>query len=149
MKLDINRFDNYIDWGDGQLTKESDSLATHTYNNYGRFNICKIQRDSINCSDTICQLLMNDDPIGFKNYQISLYPNPVKDVLYLNLNQLAGEIKLSITDAIGKLIIENQKLDPPYEDYAINLSGIASGVYTLKLVVNGETFTAKFVKLEK
>lgn len=92
---------------------------------------------------------MNDDPIGFKNYQISLYPNPVKDVLYLNLNQLAGEIKLSITDAIGKLIIENQKLYPPYEDYAINLSGIASGVYTLKLVVNGETFTAKFVKLNQ
>ena len=147
LKLDINSFDNYIDWGDGQLTKESDSLATHTYNNYGRFNICKIQRDSINCSDTICQLLMNDDPISFKNYQISLYPNPVKDVLYLNLNQLAGEIKLSITDAIGKLIIKNQKLYPPYEDYAINLIGIASGVYTLKLVVNGETFTAKFVKL--
>jgi hypothetical protein len=149
LKLDINRFDNYIDWGDGQLTKESDSLATHTYNNYGRFNICKIQRDSINCSDTICSPLINEDPIGFKNYQISLYPNPVKDVLYLNLNQLAGEIKLSITDAVGKVIIENQKLYPPYEDYAINLSGIASGVYTLKLVVNGETFTAKFVKVDK
>lgn len=148
LKLDFNSFDNYIDWGDGQLTKESDSTAIHTYSNYGRFSICKIQRDSINCSDTICQLLMNDDPIGFKNYQISLYPNPVKDVLYLNLNQLAGEIKLSITDATGKLVIENQKLYPPYEDYAINLTGIASGVYTLKLVVNGETFTAKFVKLD-
>ncbi|MDI1233807.1 MAG: S8 family serine peptidase [bacterium] len=149
VKLDKNSFDNFIDWGDGQLTKELDSIAVHAYNNYGKFTICKFQRDSIGCTDTICKTLINEDPLGFKNYLINLYPNPVTDLLYLDLNQLSGDLQLSITDATGKLIIENQKIYPPYEDYAINLSGIASGVYTLKLVVNGETMIAKFVKLEE
>lgn len=149
IRLDKNSFDNFIDWGDGQTTKVFDTITNHSYNNYGKFTICKFQRDSIGCTDTICKTLINEDPLGFRNYQINLHPNPVTDVLYLDLNQLSGDMHLSIIDATGKLIIENQKLYPPYEDYAIHLSGIASGVYTLKLVVNGETLAAKFVKLEE
>ncbi len=148
LKADKNSYKNFINWGDGFQTVENEPKAMHNYQNYGKFSICKIQQDDIFCSDTICKTIDNSDPAKFKDYKISIYPNPVKDELHFAMNQLSGEIFVQITDATGKNIFQDDLVYPPFKDYNIHLAGIASGVYTLKVICNGELFTAKFVKVE-
>jgi hypothetical protein len=60
--------------------------------------------------------------------EISIFPNPVKDILYIKYNDkiLIDEIKVS--DLNGKIILRKQ------QDYGIafiNVSGLSSGMYSL------------------
>ncbi|MES2618646.1 MAG: S8 family serine peptidase [Bacteroidota bacterium] len=148
LKLDASDYQTTIDWNDGFKTTESDTSASHLYKEYGNYTVCKIQTDEIGCSDTICQIIANPDPVNFKNYRITVFPNPVKDVLNFSFNQLSYAVNVQIFDATGKRILEDGMIYPAYSSYSINLNGISPGIYTLKVISNGEVFVVKFVKID-
>jgi hypothetical protein len=76
------------------------------------------------------------------NNSIQLYPNPAGDKVYLH----AGEkmTAISITDLNGRIIKLNKiaVLDGTYE---INLSGIANGIYLIKVTAGDKTEILKLV----
>jgi len=72
---------------------------------------------------------------------ISIYPNPTKDNLTIEINS-TKEQRLEIINLIGQTIytnIINKKA-------TINTSAFANGVYIIKLYTNKETIVRKFVK---
>lgn len=75
---------------------------------------------------------------------ISLYPNPVIDWAYLNLNENKVDL-IQIFDLQGKLVFE-ENLNAT-TSHRINLSDIDSGVYLSKLTKQNELISiSKFVK---
>lgn len=71
--------------------------------------------------------------------KIKIYPNPVEDILTIEGNEFLS--KITILDVQGREIMTIN--DPKAE---INVSHLASGVYTLKAESGNENFVKQFIK---
>ena len=70
-----------------------------------------------------------------------LYPNPTRDFLNLNFNNLLYNGNYTITDLGGKIILNAQ-----LNNNRIDVSNLNNGVYFLSVTSEGITQTQKFVK---
>lgn len=84
-----------------------------------------------------------EDPITFS---VNAYPNPTSDVLNLSIQlQETAQVQCTIMDLSGRLVYQST----PVEQYAgtsvypINVSGLASGQYIIRLNVGGEEYSQK------
>lgn len=79
--------------------------------------------------------------IGDNNFnsEISVYPNPTTNVL--KFNNISENADISIYDLSGKQIVNQKNIDNQ-----ININYLKSGIYTIRIVDNSVTQTAKFVK---
>ena len=71
--------------------------------------------------------------------QISIYPNPVEDLIYLNGNDFS-ELNYTIYNLNGTKIKEGKYAN------ALNVSDLTSGLYFIKLKHNGAIQITKFLK---
>lgn len=72
--------------------------------------------------------------------ELSVYPNPVTDVLHVRLPVGYSAESLSLTDALGRSIPVN------YSDGVVDLSGVARGAYVLMLRGSTGQLAARVVK---
>jgi hypothetical protein len=86
------------------------------------------------------------DPVRFTNYQVMLYPNPVKDQLMLITNQSEEISDIQIIDITGRELQVSLTKQATYQE--IDVSALPAGVYVL--IFNGKLGrnSLKFVKAE-
>lgn len=119
-------------WSDGQTTETASGLAVGTYT----VTVTDANGCSANASVEVTQgasINMLDNQI-----QVHVYPNPVEDVLNLNLSVdgISGEFFLEIKDINGKLVATKMILPGTN---SIDMSGLATGVYQGIIISNGQT----------
>lgn len=73
--------------------------------------------------------------------EFKIYPNPVKDVL--NISNDKSIEKVEIFDLSGKKLIQNEMNSNKTE---IDMSGLLSGIYIVKILSDGKTQTKKVIK---
>jgi Secretion system C-terminal sorting domain len=74
---------------------------------------------------------------------ITIYPNPVINKLYLGFNQETQLDKLIITNTLGQSVFQsNDKLN----SQEIDVSFLSSGVYYISIYVGNEQKQIKFIK---
>jgi hypothetical protein len=82
----------------------------------------------------------------WNNKQVRIYPNPVKDKLYVkNLQSEQKAVGLTISDITGNIITIDFANDLNNGEMEINVSQLSEGIYILKWD-NGHTF--RFVKIK-
>ncbi|WP_420572455.1 S8 family serine peptidase [Kordia sp.] len=74
---------------------------------------------------------------------IKVFPNPTKANLQINITKTIGEVKLILTNLVGKTL---QTVTNITNNQSIDISQLASGMYLLRIEANGETFTKKIIK---
>lgn len=129
-------------------TDADDFAATlrYTFDDDNRFNIHKLREYSAGTSqvneDQFCWMAIDlasgqviDNIVELNIEAINLYPNPVADILFLDLNQTS---LVEIYDISGNKLIEIIALNK------INISNLAAGIYILK--TEGR-LPEKFIKL--
>ena len=79
---------------------------------------------------------------NIKNNSISIYPNPVKNVM--NISSKSSLKSFKIFDEAGRLILEDNKLSG--NQLEINVSTLLKGNYVISLETQNESFTKKFIK---
>jgi len=84
--------------------------------------------------------MLKSDDFETKN-QLSIYPNPVTDILNVNLPENAAVKALQVYDLTGKKIAAAQM-----GDHQIDASGLANGLYVLEITTGQENTAVKFVK---
>lgn len=72
--------------------------------------------------------------------RVSVYPNPVGDVLYINANGLQA---VKIINALGETVFEKVLAE---NLVSINTADLHSGVYFVQSQINGAMATTKFIK---
>ena len=79
---------------------------------------------------------------------ISVYPNPVRDILYIRLPaDLNGEMQISVSSAGGKAVMRQSTfIGNETADQRINVSSLAKGQYFLTVVNRGIQQVIKFEK---
>lgn len=75
---------------------------------------------------------------------LSIYPNPVKDVLNINATDFSGEVAIEIIDLNGRNVY-SQKINNLNGSNSINLSAFSSGVYILKLQGENLNYSEKII----
>jgi uncharacterized delta-60 repeat protein len=77
----------------------------------------------------------------FSKNNISLYPNPVKEILNISLSESTRIKSYEIYDFLGKKIVSKNTT----ENY-INVSNLSNGIYILKVTSSEGIMTNKFIK---
>lgn len=78
------------------------------------------------------------------NIQFNIYPNPAKDIVFVQTNSNAiNNIEVEITDITGKSFIKKYFLVENNGLIKIPVSQLSQGFYIIKLNYNGESFSKK------
>ena len=82
-----------------------------------------------------------------KNSEIKVYPNPARDLVFVDLNDAFSKIqfpvKARIIDTSGKVL---QRATVRQSPFSMEINRLPEGAYLLQLELNGALQTVKFVK---
>lgn len=77
---------------------------------------------------------------------VSVWPNPLRDVVNINFAQFMGEdVQVEVYDLLGRKVI-NQKFTNVNQSLQFNASSLTKGTYILKLSSNSQSYTQKIIK---
>lgn len=85
-------------------------------------------------------------PENANESNISVYPNPVKDYLYINLESEINEVSIQIYDIEGRMITD-ENLKSSSNIIKIDTKALSYGTYFVKLISNTINGTSLFIKL--
>ncbi|MCX6224478.1 MAG: T9SS type A sorting domain-containing protein [Bacteroidia bacterium] len=74
-----------------------------------------------------------------------IYPNPASDLVYLNLEKPANRVIAEIVNILGEVILRNEFIEPGELNFKLDLTGLASGIYYVRVRADGSNL--KPVKL--
>lgn len=79
----------------------------------------------------------------------SIYPNPVKDKIYLVLlSPYANDISVQVINYAGEIIIEKKlKVEQGYNEVPVETLNLLNGPYLIKVNFEGFTYVEKIIKL--
>jgi hypothetical protein len=115
----------------------------NTNTEYAAVNVVNFAPDAIH-GTPIAPFVISNAPTGLEDItasQISVYPNPVKDLLQINHSLKSIDI-LQLTDLTGRILIEETN----FAENTLNLSSLANGVYLLKLTKDSQNVVIKVTK---
>ena len=77
---------------------------------------------------------------------VDTYPNPVTDVLYLRTGE-DSEVSYSVFASSGRRVLSGIVQISPFSPAAIDVSGLAGGIYRMEISIGKENITRTFVTL--
>lgn len=114
-------------------------------------NYAVIATNMFGCSDTsnvinVTSLFGVEETPAFSD--VLLFPNPATQNISLNFEAfVAGDITFTIIDAMGKQIFEEEKFVPQGKYIkAFDLTGLANGVYMIRMKSENGLKTLRFIK---
>lgn len=76
--------------------------------------------------------------------QITSYPNPVNDILHLNLDGLMNNVQIKIKSIEGKIVYQSELyLDSSHNIYELDMSNLAIGMHVLNIYNEDIVFATK------
>ncbi len=85
------------------------------------------------------------DPTGICNIlssDVKVYPNPAKNSIFIEVDELKNNYFIALTDISGKEL-KNQKISENVSK--IDITGLSSGIYILKIISTKETQIVKII----
>ena len=77
--------------------------------------------------------------------QISIFPNPVKDKLNIDIKNFEGAVSVRVLDINGKVVLA-EKIEVVQNNYQLNLNFLPTGIYVLKLQGENLNYSNKIIK---
>ncbi|MFA6058074.1 MAG: T9SS type A sorting domain-containing protein [Taibaiella sp.] len=137
-------------WNFGDQTTGAGSTVQHTYTANGNYTITLTLTGE--CGDTVITQTLNVgtvvgiDQLALGNDELMLYPNPAKATLNITNKSGLDMKKISAYNILGQLVYQAQTNSK--DNHQINISGFASGVYTLKIETEKGIVVRKFEVLQ-
>lgn len=141
---------NAVSWiwsyGDGVIDTEQNPF--HVFENLGDYLVCLTVYNACGDFFTTCQeVYVTSLSTSINNNQKELgniYPNPVKDQLHIDLNDVTGNgITAEVYSVTGELVYTKYLTT---QQNLISLAELQAGVYTVKLVAEDGIWTKQVIK---
>jgi len=133
-------------WSRNDNVFSTNEDITSLYNGYYQLEVT----DSVGCvmlSDSILLGTLTSIISPKEFFSLDIYPNPTKDFLHINFEKEIKEIyNIYIINTVGKVVYYKQ--DNQQNTLAIPLEGLPPNIYFLKITMDRENYTTKFI-LEK
>jgi hypothetical protein len=134
-------------WGTNStdLSQFGDSTAELSYPNFGPAQLCLKKIDDAGCSETFCRDLEIFDVFKTKDINVSIYPNPANKEVNVSLDKVAGNVEVNLISVDAKYIWRNQFSTFDQTLFTFDVTQLASSVYILEIIVNGEIIRERIV----
>jgi subtilisin family serine protease len=113
-------------------------IPNHTYG-YGRIDVLEAVKAAL------ALIPSGTDDEGLHS-GIAVYPNPVSDVLVVDIQYANGDVIADVFDTNGKLVAHQSKTIAGHASFSLDLSANPSGIYFYVINSNGKLLTGKVVK---
>jgi len=134
-------------WNFGDGESSADVNPSHTYASLSNWHVCLDAKNGSNCSFTTCiDVLMTGIRSVTAQNQWEIFPNPVTD--NLTIRATSGNLNIEsveVIDLIGKIVAE-QLIKNQNKTVQINVAGLASGMYFLKIKTGDSMYVQQVVK---
>ena len=128
-------------WSFGDDSTSAEINPVHLYAENGSYEVCLIASNDVG-SDTICKTIeiqvVGTNEIAYEG--LSVFPNPVKTILYFSHAEIEYWDKLELLDMTGRVVRRY------YYDKKITMKNLAPGIYLLRLWKDHQFWTRKVVK---
>ncbi len=127
--------------GGNHIIPDSVGMYIITYTDTNKFGCKGIATDTLYV--VICEGIQS---ISVNN-GISLYPNPANNAITLEFEKaISGDAQIDISDVTGRIISSRSVNALAGSAITINVSGIASGMYFVRVTTPKSEYYAKFIK---
>lgn len=110
-------------------------------------NYSVVWTNALGCSSDPTAITVNDASVEENTFDsnVTIHPNPIESSFEISIgNEITATYEIMLIDALGKMI--EQRTDV-YGSTSMNIEGLPSGLYTLKLTLtDGTVATRKIVK---
>lgn len=106
---------------------------------------CVVTVPGSSCHNT-SQIATLNVVVGIDEYmdeEIKVYPNPVSDILLVELNRTLDEKEIVITDALGQVVLRNTVNS---SSNSIDVSGLVNGLYGISVQTENLSLQGRFIK---
>jgi len=136
----------YWDFGDG--TTDTTENPTHSFDSVGLYTVTFVA-DNDTCSDTAYVVINVVNFVGLNEIVISgleleVYPNPTDDLIHIKNIPYDEQYRIKVYNLMGELMF-SQALNNK-NNSAINLAGLANGLYLLVVEQRNSVFRTTFIK---
>ncbi|HRH70359.1 MAG TPA: PKD domain-containing protein [Flavobacteriales bacterium] len=163
-------------WSFGDGTSSTDAYPTHTYAS-GEYELCLTVTDNAGCTDQFCQMVSVDadgilngltggsgnrntftirvmDPLstglGERSWSsvLNIWPNPVTDVLYIELGgSNVPMVRVNIVDLGGRVILDATGSTTVTDGrMSVPVGSLSDGLYIVRVSDEGRTLSGRFAK---
>ena len=136
------------DFGDGSAIDTLQNPAPHVYAAAGNYNVTLTVSNGT-CSSTLVVPVVIVTAAGISQLNaanISVMPNPVKDLLTVNLAGVNSNVSMTLTSSLGQVVYTSNGNEIKNEKVTLNLSSLKSGIYILKMESTDGVVLKKIVK---
>jgi hypothetical protein len=138
-------------WNFGDQTTGAGSPVQHTYTANGDYTITLNLIGECGDTVTITQThnvgtVLGINQLSLSNDELMLYPNPTRATLNITNKSGLDMKKISAYNILGQLVHQAQANSK--DNHQMNISGFASGVYTLKIETEKGIVVRKFEVLQ-
>ncbi|MXN91902.1 S8 family serine peptidase [Flavobacterium sp. Sd200] len=76
---------------------------------------------------------------------VTVWPNPAKDVLNVNFGQQLSNVQLALVDMSGRIVYQSKSGSVSGQEFSINTSNFSKGIYMLNISSDNKTMTKKII----
>ena len=132
-------------WNFGDGATSTATSPSHTYTPNGTYNVMLVTTNNCESDTTYQQIsiyttVVEEDDMS----QIEVFPNPVKDVVAINFNDIKTD-KIILTDVIGKELLNITNIQ---KNTKIDMSAFRNGVYFLRFYAGDKMHTIRLNKMD-
>ncbi len=138
----VNTTTNFWDFGDG--TSGLGNEITHLYAEPGVYKVHLTTCNQNMACDTLTRTITVGNSVyasTIKNSDVRVYPNPVKDRLYIKGEVNSTEIR--IYDITGRIYFAEMKI----HQNTIDVSTLQNGIYFIEISFDNQSVVKKFIKV--
>lgn len=135
----------FYTWDFGSFGNSNDTNPTIVKPAVGNFLVqmtAKLLSSGCECKST--KIVNTTNGMVSLNSDIKLYPNPTKNIVFVNTNNFKGNLIAEIYSQDGKLVVK-ENLVISSKPLSINLQGLKAGLYIVRLSNEFERFNTKLI----
>lgn len=123
----------------GQSTNNYNTVDKNPFIGNNFYRLKMVDKDNLFTYSPVKNIVLKD-----KNNSFTVYPNPVKDILRIEFNNLSTRKEISLFDLQGKEIVR-KTIEPGLSYYTIKMNHLVNGVYLLQVKTADEITTEKII----
>jgi PKD repeat protein len=113
----------------------------------GNFNVVATDINGCEVEAVIFDVIAGVNQFAVGNGQLAINPNPVKNILTINLPGKMTKASITIYNVLGEIVLtDNHSSNIPATEMQIDCSTYAEGLYFIEVTVENHSYRERFVK---